>query len=100
LHARGGFEVADLRWASGTLTRLTVRSALGGTVRLRVPKGLRLAKGPALVPATGPSPNAFYQQSSYFEHPASSPAPAVAGLWDEYDLATKPGRSYTLEWSR
>jgi len=100
LRARGGFEVADLRWASGTLTRLTVRSALGGTLRLRVPKGLRLAKGPALVPATGPSPNAFYQQSRYFEHPEGSAAPAAAGLWDEYDLATKPGRSYTLEWAR
>ncbi|NML65034.1 glycoside hydrolase family 95 protein [Hymenobacter sp. RP-2-7] len=100
LRARGGFEVADLQWANGTLTRLTVRSALGGSLRLRVPKGLRLAKGPALAPAAGPNPNAFYQQGRYFEQATGGAAPATPGAWDEYDLPTKPGRSYTLEWTR
>jgi len=38
LRARGGYTV-DMRWANGKLTRATVRSSLGGTCVVRVPKG-------------------------------------------------------------
>jgi alpha-L-fucosidase 2 len=101
LRARGGFELTAIQWENGTLTSLTVRSTLGGNLRLRLPLGGKLSKQPALTPATGPNPNPFYQQSAYFNSLAStnsSPKPSTS--WVEYDLATKAGQEYTLRWMR
>jgi alpha-L-fucosidase 2 len=100
LHARGGFEVVALRWAQGRVTSLTVRSTLGGNLRLRLPQGLRPANGPALVPAASLNPNFFYQQSAFFNpvSPARSAQPTPA-TWADYDLATKPGKEYTWQWA-
>lgn len=58
LRAHGGFEV-DLTWADGKLTRVTLRAAAGGAVRVRlgeklanhvVPAGGQLSLGPTLQP--------------------------------------------------
>ncbi|GAB3638431.1 glycoside hydrolase family 95 protein [Hymenobacter arcticus] len=101
LRARGGFEVTALRWQAGALTSLTVRSNLGGNLRLRVPRGSKLIKGPALKPATGTNPNTFYQQGEYFSAASSSnTTPGQAANWLDYDLATQPGQTYTLSWTR
>jgi len=43
LRARGGFEV-DQEWQSGQLVRVTIRSTLGGPVRLRSDTPLRLSR--------------------------------------------------------
>jgi alpha-L-fucosidase 2 len=94
LHARGGFEVVALHWEQGRLASCTIRSTLGGNLRLRVPQGAKLAAGPALTPATGRNANPFYQQSQYFGAAGAS-APGAAA---DYDLATKPGKEYTLRW--
>lgn len=45
LRARGGFEV-DLAWRDGRLERVAIRSRLGGTCRVRLPAGTRVADGP------------------------------------------------------
>ncbi len=95
LRARGGFEVVALRWEGSHLVGLTVRSTLGGNLRLRLPAGPPPAHGPALTPATGPNANPLYQQSAYFGGEATGP-----GLFREYDLATKPGKEYTWQWGR
>jgi alpha-L-fucosidase 2 len=100
LRARGGFEVVALRWEQGRLNSLTVRSTLGGNLRLRLPTGLGSATGPALVAATGLNPNPFYQQSQYFEAGPSSLSAAKTPAWAEYDVATKPGQAYTWQWAR
>jgi alpha-L-fucosidase 2 len=97
LRARGGFEVVALRWEQGRLAGLTVRSALGGNLRLRLPQGAQPAAGPALTPATGRNTNSFYQQSEYFGSQAGASTP---GATADYDLATKPGQTYTWRWAR
>ncbi|MFD1873109.1 glycosyl hydrolase family 95 catalytic domain-containing protein [Hymenobacter bucti] len=95
LRARGGFEVVALRWEQGRLAGLTVRSALGGNLRLRLPQGAQPAAGPTLTPATGRNANAFYQQSAYFGAQAGA---SVPGATADYDLATKAGKAYTWRW--
>ena len=58
LKARGGFEI-DLAWAGGKLTRATVRSKLGGILRLRTYEPVSIANSKATV-AIGPNPNPFF----------------------------------------
>ena len=97
LRARGGFEVVALRWEQGRLASLTVRSALGGNLRLRLPQGAPPASGPALAPATGRNANAFYQQGAYFGAQAGPSAPGASA---DFDVATKPGQTYTWRWAK
>lgn len=55
LKTRGGFEITDLQWKNGRITRLVIKSSLGGNLRLRLPapvKGYKKAKGT--------NPNAFF----------------------------------------
>src|SRR5690606_24974992 len=40
LRAKGGFEIVDLTWQDGKVTRLEVKSTLGGNCRIRVPNAL------------------------------------------------------------
>src|SRR5207237_1377208 len=59
LKARGGFEI-DLAWTNGKLTEATIRSKLGGNLRLRTSEAVAVnsKRGPA---ATAPNPNPFYR---------------------------------------
>lgn len=41
LRARGGFEIIELSWKHQKITKLVIRSTLGGDCRLRVPNALR-----------------------------------------------------------
>jgi len=98
LRARGGFEVADLEWKDGRLTKVVVVSRLGGNLRLRVPNAL-VMQGGMIRAASGNNPNAFYQTET-------TPAPIVAAgtklLAPEtkptlvYDIPTKAGLTYTF----
>jgi alpha-L-fucosidase 2 len=96
LRARGGFEIVALRWEQGRLAGLTVRSALGGNLRLRLPAGLKPAGGPALTAASGRNANSFYQQGEYFGAQAGAPSATTATA--DYDVATKAGKEYTWRW--
>jgi alpha-L-fucosidase 2 len=59
LRARGGFEV-DVSWAEGKLTQATVRSKLGGVLRLRTPAVVTVS-GVAMRRAGGVNPNPFFR---------------------------------------
>src|SRR6185369_1051122 len=37
LREKGGFEILDLQWKDGKLTKVALRSNLGGNLRLRTP---------------------------------------------------------------
>ncbi|WP_020601306.1 glycoside hydrolase family 95 protein [Spirosoma panaciterrae] len=99
LRARGGFEVVDMAWKDGKLTKLTVKSNLGGNLRLRTPNAMRVSSGTALKPASGQNLNPFYQIEE-------TPAPIVSEKANRtnptlkptqlYDLPTQPGKVYTL----
>ncbi len=59
LRAAGGFEVA-MEWNAGELTKLVVKSTLGGNCRLRLADILASTSGVKLKPAKGENLNPFY----------------------------------------
>ena len=60
LRARGGFEIIDLKWKDGKVVSCSVKSTLGGNLRLRSNTPLTL-NGTALTLATGDNTNALTQ---------------------------------------
>ena len=50
----------DLTWAGGRLTSATLRSTLGGVLRLRTPMDV-VVRGVAARDAQGPNPNPFFK---------------------------------------
>ena len=98
LRARGGFAIEDMEWKDGKLTKVVVKSNLGGRLRLRVPNALRCLDG-ALSAATGPNDNPFYQTEQI---PGPIISPEAKGIATDpkptllYDIATQPGKSYTF----
>ena len=93
LRARGGFEV-DMSWEEGQLSRATIRSTIGGVLRLRsyVPlqgKGLKAAKGksrnPLLQTAAVKDPLRSSELTSFDQIP-------VKKVY-EYDVNTRAGQT-------
>jgi alpha-L-fucosidase 2 len=98
LRARGGFEIEHMEWKDGTLTRLEIKSNLGGNCRIRSYTKLT-SKNTALKFANGVKPNSFYQV------PETKPAlisekvnPRQVLLKETfvYDFETAPGKTYTI----
>ena len=111
LRARGGFTV-DIAWADGKITKATIYSTLGGTLRLRSYQPLT---GKDLRPATGDCPNSFMAPADIRQPltaavggdsqsaggDSQSPTqvtiikPQVQKVY-EYDLDTTPGQLYIV----
>ena len=94
LRARGGYEV-DMEWADGRLSSATVRSTVGGTLRLRSYVPL---KGKGLKKASGVCPNSLLAPATIKEPLYSSelkarPSVSVPEVY-EYDVQTQPGKTY------
>ena len=96
LRARGGF-VVDEKWSGGKLRSATIRSTIGGKLRLRsyVPlqgKGLVKASGscpnPLMAPAVVKQPLVSAELKSLEQIP-------VRPVY-EYDIDTRPGAVYTI----
>ena len=99
LRARGGFEIEALEWKDGRLTKLVVRSLLGGNLRLRVPNELRSATGGMLKPASRSNTNPFYQTEETLAPIISTEAKVSAAELKPtllYDIATQAGKTYTF----
>jgi len=98
LRARGGFEVVNMEWKNGEVISLTVKSTLGGNLRLRSHSALRLS-GTALAEATGENPNPFFTPQLVKPFLASPKAqlrkPALKPSV-EYDVMTEAGSVYTF----
>ncbi|MBO4463504.1 MAG: glycoside hydrolase N-terminal domain-containing protein [Prevotella sp.] len=96
LRARGGF-IVDEQWTDGCISKATIRSTIGGTLRLRsyIPM-----KGKGLREATGSCPNELLQPASIRE-PLRSPELkdfqqlSLKPIY-EYDLDTQAGKVYTF----
>ncbi|MCF0197704.1 MAG: glycoside hydrolase family 95 protein [Bacteroidaceae bacterium] len=92
LRARGGYEVS-MQWAGGQLSSATIRSTVGGTLRIRsyVPlkgEGLREAKGTCPNPLLCPPQVAEPKVSSEL----TSPQHPILLRTYEYDIDTQPGQ--------
>ena len=86
LRARGGFEIVSMDWQGGKISKLVVRSTLGGNCRIRVPNALNASGSLALKPAMGNNPNPFFQ----------SEAVQGATTTQVYDFQTEKGKVYTF----
>ena len=60
IRLRGGFEIIDLQWVDGKITRLNIKSNLGGNLRLRLPNEIKTISGGILKPVSSKNPNPFY----------------------------------------
>lgn len=99
IRARGEFEVKELAWENGKITKLVISSNIGGQLRVRVPNGLSFSDGKKPNVATGANGNIFYQVEET-PQPLISPdgevvIPQLADT-EVYDLNTTAGGVYTF----
>lgn len=100
LKARGGFKIVGMEWKEKKLVSVTIKSGLGGNLRLRVPNEMELQGGEQLKLAQGTNPNPFFIVPE-------TPSPLISKDSDIeelslaptflYDIATKKGESYTFK---
>ena len=102
LRARGGF-VVDMKWKEGELGTASIRSTIGGTLRLRSYLPLT---GKGLRQASGECPNSFMMPAdirqplrSEGQNAETPGTPAIRKVY-EYDLDTTPGSEYTVKAGR
>ena len=96
LRARGGFEV-DMEWSTASLQTATIRSSIGGTLRLRTYVEL---EGEGLQPAQGDCPNPLFAPAQVKEpllaqNLKTKPKLSVKKVY-EYDLQTVAGGEYRV----
>ena len=99
LRAIGGFEVVNMEWKGGKLTKVAIKSNLGGNLRLRTPNALKANKGGDLKLASGQNVNSFYVTENTPTPIISTKATLTPPALKEtllYDMATQPGKVYTL----
>jgi alpha-L-fucosidase 2 len=99
LRARGGFEIEDIEWRNGKISRLVVRSNLGGCCRIRSYSPLKFEGNATLLRAEGVNRNPFYQVPRI-----KKPLISLKGKLETvklrntflYDIETKPGAKYVF----
>jgi alpha-L-fucosidase 2 len=99
LRARGGFEIIEMQWKDGRVTKAVIRSTLGGNLRVRVGNKVRLTRGGELKSATGENENPFYKTEE-IPAPVISDKAAIQSVEARetflYDIPTRPGQVCTL----
>lgn len=94
MKTRGGFEIEELTWKKGHITRLVVKSNLGGNLRLRVPekvKGLKKAHGENANPLFH-----TYAPKKLLNHSKEKAEAVALPKSYEYDIPTKKGQRLTI----
>ena len=81
------------------MTKVVIKSNLGGNLRVRTPNALNGSNGLTLKTATGTNPNPFYQleptPTPIVSEKASTAGPTLQQTY-LYDLPTQAGKVYTL----
>jgi alpha-L-fucosidase 2 len=98
IRTRGGFEVQELEWKNFKITKLVIKSVLGGNLRLRLPNSLELKSG-NLTEAQGENPNPFYFVDKTAAAKISDKATLTALELKPtllVDVATKKDKIYTF----
>ncbi len=100
LLARGGFEIKNMVWRDGKISRLTIKSNLGGNLRIRSYSPLKAEGTEKLVQAVGSNPNPFYR-IPHIKKPLISPMAKLHKVKIRktylYDFSTRKGNSYSFE---
>lgn len=96
LRSRGGFEIVNLEWKEGKIKSITIKSTLGGNLRLRTYDELQSRQ---LKLADGDNPNPFFKRVPVVDPIVSDKASFngtnVKKVF-EYDINTKKGKTYTF----
>jgi alpha-L-fucosidase 2 len=99
LRARGGFTIVDLQWEDGKISKLVIRSSLGGNCRIRSASPLKATGNFQLKTAKGINTNSFYKKDE-ITTPVISPKVKMDKIDIPetvlYDIETKAGQTYTL----
>ena len=100
LRARGGFEIEDMEWKDGKISKLVIKSNLGGNCRIRSYSPLKVEGSATFSEARGENSNPFYQVPQT-EKPLISANAKLEKikLRDTllHDIDTKPGMEYIFE---
>jgi alpha-L-fucosidase 2 len=97
LRARGGFEIELLEWKSGEISKLVIKSKLGGNCRIRSYTKLKTESTSPLKFAKDKNPNPFYQTPEIKKPIISNKAVLKdVKLKDTfiYDIETQSGEKY------
>lgn len=99
LRARGGFEITNMEWKGGKLVTLTIKSTVGGNLRLRSAVPLKNQNGAELTIAKGENTNPL-MATQQVPDPVIKDASQLKGLnlekTSQYDIATQAGQTYTF----
>ncbi len=99
LRARGGFEIENMEWKNGKISKLVIKSSLGGKCRIRSYSPLKAEGNTILVQAKGENRNPFYQVPQIKKPLVSSKAKIKTVELKNtyiYDIETKPGKMYII----
>ncbi|MEH6679220.1 MAG: glycoside hydrolase family 95 protein [Sediminicola sp.] len=99
LRARGGFTITNMEWRAGNLVTVTIRSDLGGNLRLRTPNKMGSTTGKGLMEAAGENQNPFYWVPTTAKPIISEAVKIMRPTLPTtflYDLPTTKGGSYTI----
>lgn len=99
LCTRGGFEIEEIKWADGKLVSVTIKSKLGGNLRLRTATRLKIKGGNEPAAAEGTNTNPLMQEYTVAD-PIIVDASKIPALeltpTTLYDVPTEKGQSYTF----
>jgi alpha-L-fucosidase 2 len=99
LSARGGFKIESMEWKNGKISKLVIKSNLGGNCRIRSYSKLKAEGTSPLIFAEGENPNPFYKTPEIKKPLISNKAVLKdVNLKDTfiYDVETKPGEKTIL----
>ncbi len=99
IRLKGGFEIENMEWQNGKLSKVTIRSNLGGNCRIRTYTPLSGANNPNIQVAQGTNPNAFYQvfpiRTPIIRDEGSNDEPTIKETF-LYEFDTSPHSSHVL----
>ena len=99
LRARGGFEVSNLTWQMGKVMSVSIKSTVGGNLRLRSNTPLKMADGTPLTEAEGDNSNTLTQPyvmpSAIVVNQAKIPSTSLPTTY-LYDIPTDAGQTIEL----